>query len=59
LAERKRSARPWADASAGKLAGVLLELGFEPFEQGESVGGGASEAGDDVALGKPANLAGV
>ena len=47
------------DASARELAGILLELGLEPFEQGEGVGGRAGEAGDDVALGEAANLARV
>ena len=34
------------DAGAGQLPGILLELGFEPLEQGEGVGGGAGKAGD-------------
>jgi hypothetical protein len=29
---------------------VLLELGLEALEEGEGVGGAASEPGDDVAL---------
>ena len=37
------------DRGAQQLAGILLELGFEPLEQGEGVGGGAGEAADHVA----------
>ena len=44
-------------AGAGELAGILLELGLEPLEQREGVGGGAGETGDDVALAEPAHLA--
>ena len=47
------------DRGAGELAGILLELGLEPLEQGEGVGGGAGEAADDVALAEPAHLLGV
>ena len=47
------------DGGAGQLAGVLLELGFEAFEQGEGVGGRTGKAADDVALAEAANLAGV
>jgi hypothetical protein len=32
-----------------ELAGILLELGLQPLEQGEGVGGGAGEAGDHLA----------
>ena len=42
-----------------QLAGILLELGFEPLEQREGVGGRAGEAGDHVALAEPAHLLGV
>ena len=47
------------DAGAHELAGILLELGLQPFEQGEGVGGGAGEAGDHLALAEPAHLLGV
>ena len=40
------------DAGARQLPGILLELGFEPLEQGEGVGGGAGKAGDDLAAGR-------
>ena len=40
-------------------AGILLELGFQPLEQREGVGGRAGEAGDDLALAEPAHLLGV
>ena len=39
--------------------GILLELGLQPLEQREGVGGRAGEAADDVALAEPAHLAGV
>jgi hypothetical protein len=38
------------DAGAGELVGILFELGFEPLQKREGVGGRAGEAGDDVAL---------
>ena len=44
---------------AGELARILLELGFEPLEQREGVGGGAGKAADHVALAEPAHLLGV
>jgi hypothetical protein len=47
------------DRGAHQLARVLLELGLEPLEQRECVGGRAGEAADHVALGEPAHLAGV
>ena len=47
------------DAGARELARMLLELGLQPLEQGEGVGGGAGEAGDDLAVAQPAHLAGV
>src|SRR5262249_53271077 len=43
----------------GQLPRILLELAFEPLEQGKGVGGGAGEAADDVALAKLADLLGV
>ena len=47
------------DRGAGELAGILLELGFQPLEQREGVGGGAGEAADHVALAEAAHLLGV
>ena len=47
------------DAGAGQLAGVALQLGFQPLQQGEGVGGAAGEAGDDVAAAELAHLLGV
>ena len=44
------------DAGAGELARVPLELGLQPLEQGEGVGGAAGEAGEDVAAAEPAHL---
>ena len=37
------------DAGALELAGKPLELGFQPLQQGERVGGRAGEAGEDRA----------
>ena len=36
------------DGGAHQLVGILLELGLEPLEQREGIGGGAGEAGDHV-----------
>src|SRR5712672_95708 len=47
------------DRGAHELAGILLELGFQPLEQREGVGGRAREAADDVAVREPAHLAGI
>ena len=47
------------DRGAGELAGILLELGFQPLEQGKRVGGGAGEAADHVALAQAAHLLGI
>ena len=47
------------DRGARELAGILLELGFQPLEQGEGVGGGAGKAADHVALAEAAHLLGV
>ena len=48
------------DAGALELVGIPLQLGFQPLEQGEGVGGGAGEAGQDRAAGADAaHLAGV
>ena len=44
------------DAGARQLVRVLLELGLEPLEEGEGVGGGAGETGDHVALADAAHL---
>ena len=46
-------------AARGELAGILLELGFQPLEQSESVGGGAGKAADHVAFAEPAHLLGI
>ena len=42
-----------------QLAGILLELGFQPLEQREGVGGGAGKAADHVAFAEPAHFLGV
>ena len=47
------------DRGAQQLAGILLELGFQPLEQREGVGGGAGEAADDVAFAEPAHFLGI
>ena len=48
------------DAGAFELAREALELGLEPLQQREGVGGGAGEAGDDgAARADAAHLAGV
>ena len=47
------------DAGAGQLLGILLQLGLQPLDQGEGVGGGAGEAGQHLAAGQAAHLAGV
>ena len=47
------------DAGPGELTGILFELGFEPLEQREGVGGRAGEAGDHVALAEPSHFFGV
>ena len=44
---------------AGELGRILLQLVFQPLEQGEGVGGGAGEAADHVALAERAHLPGV
>src|SRR5690606_3265153 len=38
------------DRGAQQLAVMALELGFEPFEEGEGVGGRARETADDAAV---------
>ena len=38
---------------------VLFQLGFETFEQSKGVGGATGEPGNDFAMKKPTNLAGV
>src|SRR5262249_21882075 len=45
------------DRGAHELARILLELGLEPLEQREGVGGRAREPADHVALGEPPHLA--
>ena len=47
------------DGGAQQLAGILLKLGFQPFEQREGVGGGAGKAADHVALAELAHLLGI
>ncbi len=47
------------DAGAQQLRRILLQLGLQPLEQGEGVGGGAGEARDHRALGEAAHLAGI
>ena len=47
------------DAGARELVRMLLELGLQPLEEGEGVGGGAGETGDHVALADAAHLLGV
>ncbi len=47
------------DRGAHELAGVLLELAFQPLEQREGVGGGAGKAADYVALAQAPHLLGV
>ena len=45
------------DAGPHELARMLLELAFEALEQGEGIGRGAGEPGDDLAAAEPAHLA--
>ena len=47
------------DGGAGQLPGILLELGFQPLEQREGVGGGAGKAADHVAVAEPAHFLGI
>src|SRR5580704_14373562 len=47
------------DRGAGELPGILLELGLEPLEQGESIGSGAGEAADHITLAEAADLLGI
>ena len=47
------------DGGAGELPGILLELGLQPLEQREGIGGGAGKAADHVALAEPADLLGI
>ena len=47
------------DRGARELAGILFELGFQPLEQRESVGGGAGKAADHVAFAEAAHLLGI
>ena len=45
------------DAGAFELVGEAFELGFQPFEEGEGIGGGARKAGDDMAIADAADFA--
>ena len=47
------------DRGAHQLVGILLELLFEPLEQGEGVGGGAGEAADHLVADEAPDLAGI
>ena len=47
------------DRGAQQLPGILLELGFQPLEQREGVGGGAGKAADHVAFAQAAHLLGI
>ena len=46
------------DGGAAEVAGELLQLGFEAAEEGEGVGGGAGESGEDLVLVELADLLG-
>src|SRR5690606_32443398 len=45
------------DRRAHQVAGMLLQLAVEAFEQGEGIGRAAGESGDDLAVVQPAHLA--
>ena len=47
------------DRRTQQLPRILVELGFQPLEQGERVGGGAGKAADHVALAETAHLLGI
>ena len=47
------------DAGPLQLIGKALELGLEPLEQREGVGGGAGETSDDIAIADATHLLGV
>ena len=47
------------DRRARELAGILLELGLQPLEQREGVGGGPGKAADHVAFAEAAHLLGI
>ncbi|MNL29325.1 hypothetical protein D3C87_1510060 [compost metagenome] len=47
------------DGGAHQLVGILLELAFEPLEQGEGIGGGAGKAAYHRAIGQPTHLLGA
>ena len=47
------------DGRAHQLSGILLELGFQPFEQREGVGGGAGKTADHVTFAEPPHLLGI
>ena len=44
------------DSGARQLAGILFELGFEPFEQRERIRSGAGKAADDRAAAETAHF---
>ena len=44
-------------AGPGELAGILLELGLQPLDEGEGVGRGPGETGHHQAAGQAADLA--
>src|SRR6266849_2698885 len=47
------------DGSSSEVAMVLVQLRLEAAEQRESIGGGASESGEDFLLVQAANLLGA
>src|ERR1700712_2537567 len=47
------------DRGAGQLSRILLELAFQPLEQGKGVGRGAGKTADDISLAELADLFGV
>src|SRR5579864_6244787 len=46
------------DGGFGEVAGKFLQLAFEAFEEGDGVGGGTGETGDDFVLVEPARFPG-
>src|SRR5262249_50654190 len=47
------------DSGTGQLAGILFELGFEPFEQRKSVGSRPGKAADHGTAAESADLFGI